>query len=269
MTCSVMRLGSAAIATVVACGLARAETGLGRHKKLYAVPAPGKVVVDGKLDDWDLSGQIEMFVMSETKQMQSAEFALMYDAEALYLGAEVRDPSPMMNRQDPKVNGNRGWDADSCQFRIVVDPAQGYPIHQSPFNAVDNPQMAQLTLWHYTDRKEACLQMHVGMNFKTPRPEWAPFGVVPHALYEGTYVPAGDGRGYTFEYRIPWSTLNAKTPPKASSYSFANLSLISFSISLAFPASLLSGNSLSRLCSASVALFGSSSSSAYTSARSR
>lgn len=45
-----------------------AETGLGRHKKAYAVPLPGKVVIDGKLDDWDLSGQIEMFVMSETKE---------------------------------------------------------------------------------------------------------------------------------------------------------------------------------------------------------
>jgi len=216
MGSSFMRLGLVAIVIVLVGGGARAETGLGRHKKLCAVPVPtGRaVVIDGKLDDWDLSGQIEMFVMSETKEVQSAKFSLMYDAEAIYLGAEVRDPSPLMNRQDPKVNGNRGWDADSCQFRIVVDAAQGYPIHQSSYQAVDNPQMAHLTLWHYTDRHEACLQVQVGMNFKTPRSEWAPFGVVPHNLYAARYVPAADGRGYTFEYRIPWSTLNAKAPPK-------------------------------------------------------
>lgn len=216
MNASVKRLGSVAIVSAVLGGWALAETGLGRHKKLYAVPVPagGQVVIDGRLDDWDLSGQIEMFVMSETKEMQSAKFAVMYDAKSLYLGADVRDPSPLMNRQDPKVNGHRGWDADSCQFRIVADPAQGYPINQSSFNAVDNPQMAHLTLWHYSDRREACLQMQVGMNFKTPRPAWEPFGVVPHELYEATYVPAADGRGYTFEYRIPWSTLNARTPPQ-------------------------------------------------------
>jgi len=28
------------------------------------------------------------------------------------------------------------------------------------------------------------------MNFKTPRPAWEPFGVVPHELYEATYAPA-------------------------------------------------------------------------------
>jgi len=63
-------------------GQARADVGLGRHKQLYAVPAPGKVTIDGKLDDWDLSGQIEMYVVSETKDVQSAKFALMYDHEA-------------------------------------------------------------------------------------------------------------------------------------------------------------------------------------------
>jgi len=39
--------------------------------------------------------------------------------------------------------------------------APGYPINQSSFNAVDNPQMAHLTLWHYSDRREACLQMQL------------------------------------------------------------------------------------------------------------
>ena len=37
-----------------------ADVGLARHKKLYAVPVPGKVTIDGKLDEWDLSGQIQM-----------------------------------------------------------------------------------------------------------------------------------------------------------------------------------------------------------------
>ena len=78
--------------------IAQADSGLGRHKKMYAVPVPGKVVIDGKLDDWDLSGQILMYVISETSEMQGARFALMYDQDALYISGDVRDASPMMNR---------------------------------------------------------------------------------------------------------------------------------------------------------------------------
>ena len=108
--------------------LAHAETGMGLHKKVYAVPAPGKIVIDGKLDDWDLSPQVEMFVMSETRENQNAKFSLMYDAEALYISGDVRDDSPMMNRNDPLVNGHNGWSADACQVRFSLDPADGYPV---------------------------------------------------------------------------------------------------------------------------------------------
>ncbi|MGD0090132.1 MAG: hypothetical protein ABSE73_09445 [Planctomycetota bacterium] len=190
----------------------------GRHKRIYAVPCPGKVVIDGKLDDWDLSAQISMCVIQETAEMQSAKFALMYDKEALYLSGDVRDPSPLMNRHDPKVDGDKGWDADACQFRMILDPAQGFPVNQGSFNPVDNDQMAHLILWYYTDRKEPCLQLHLGMNYKVPRPEWAPHGVVPRDKFEAAYILAPDGRGYVFEYRIPWTTLGAKNPPKAGDF---------------------------------------------------
>jgi len=91
----------AIVACLVSFTPCHAETGLARHKQLYAVPSPGPVVIDGKLDDWDLSGQIDMFVVAESKETQSARFAAMYDQEALYLSGVVRDTSPMMNRQDP------------------------------------------------------------------------------------------------------------------------------------------------------------------------
>jgi hypothetical protein len=196
-----------------------ADTGLGRHKQLYVVPAPPKVVIDGQLDDWDLSGQIEMYVVSETKEMQSAKFAVMYDAEAVYLSGVVRDTTPLMNRQEPQANGSRGWDADACQFRLSLDPAQPYPLTASVWElrggaAETRDDIVHLTLWNYTDRNEPCLGMQLGMSYRPPRPEWAPFGIVPAAFYQAKYVKATDGRGYTFEYRIPWSTLGAKKPLK-------------------------------------------------------
>ena len=112
-----------------ACASAQGnDNGRGRHKQLYAVPAPGKVVIDGKLDDWDLSGQIEMFVIQATRGTMNAKFAVMYDAYAFYIGADVNDPSPMMNMRGPSTDPFQAWNADSCQFRLTVDPAVGYPI---------------------------------------------------------------------------------------------------------------------------------------------
>src|ERR1039458_7638156 len=83
-----LALVAVALTTAVA---GSAETGLARHKRIFAVPAPGKVVIDGNLDDWDLSGQIGMFVTSATKDVQGAKIALMYDKDAVYISGEIRD----------------------------------------------------------------------------------------------------------------------------------------------------------------------------------
>ena len=192
------------------------QSGLGRHKRVFVVPRTQAVTIDGKLDDWDLSGQIWMYVAQETSEMQSAKFALMYDADALYVCGEVRDSTPLMNRHDPQVEPDWAWDADVCQFRLVLDAAQGYPVNEGG-GGVDNDQMAHMMLWYYTDRKEPCLQVKYGMNYKLPKAGYAG-GVIPHDKFQAVYRKADDGRGYTFEYRIPWATLEAKHPPKADDF---------------------------------------------------
>ena len=206
-----------ALVLLFALSLAGADTGLARHKKMFAVPAPGAVVIDGKLDDWDLSGQIKMYVVSETSDMQSAKFAMMYDSKNLYVSAVVRDPSPMMNRHDPKVDPTRSWDGDSCQFRLSLDPSLPYPLNIGYGSGdMNNPNVVHLTLWNYTDRAEPCLEIQDSMNLKSPHPEWGVAGVVPHGLYQAKkYVKMDDGGGYTFEYAIPWSTLGGKAPLKS------------------------------------------------------
>lgn len=203
------------LALIAASLTALADTGLGRHKKAYAVPTPGKVTIDGKLDDWDLSGQIFMYVVSETSEMLSARCALMYDAEALYISGVVRDPSPMMNRHDPNVDPDRAWDADVCQIFLSLDPALGYPIHKSSFNKDESDKMCTLMLWYYTDRKEPNLVAMRAMTFSKPlRPDLSANGVIPRDKFQAAYAKADDGRGYTFEYRIPWATFGVK-PVKA------------------------------------------------------
>lgn len=203
----------AALLYAVLAAPAWADSGRGKHKKIYAVPCPTKVTIDGDLKEWDLSAQLNMYIVQETSEMISAKFAIMYDEQALYLGADVRDDTPMMNRFDPKAMAERGWDADSCQFRILVDPKQGYPITQGVYAPVRNPSLVHLTMWYYTDRKEPVLQMYTGMDYQVPRKEWTN-GVVPTQFYQAAYKKKADGHGYTFEYRIPWDTLGAQAPLK-------------------------------------------------------
>ena len=47
-----------AAAAFLSAFTARADGGRGLHKKIYAVPNVKQVKIDGKLDDWDLSGQL-------------------------------------------------------------------------------------------------------------------------------------------------------------------------------------------------------------------
>jgi DNA-binding beta-propeller fold protein YncE len=201
------------------CAAAFGDKGRGRHKQFYLTPAPGPVKMDGCLDDWDLSGQIEMFVVEATRSTQAAKIAAMYDARAIYISGEIADPTPMMNRHDPQVNAHRAWDADSVQFRIVVDPKTDYPVKESKFKygrdstyKDTRDDIVHMLLWYYTDEKTANLQMHVGMSYRLPRDEWKPHGVVPRDKFEAAYRRWNEASGYTFEYRIPWETLGAKGP---------------------------------------------------------
>ncbi len=72
-------------------------------------------------------------------------------------------------------------------------------------------QIVHLLFWYYTDRHEPNLQMNVSMRYKDP-PGSERFGVIQKDRFQGAYCMADDKRGYTFEYRVPWSTLGAKRP---------------------------------------------------------
>jgi hypothetical protein len=200
---------------LILCGLSSQlhaqDTGWGLHKRMFAVPVPKKVVIDGKLGEWDMSGALTVYVMAATKEVQSGRVAVMYNADALYLGGEVRDPSPLMNRHSPEAEGDFAWDADSFQFRLVLDPKAGYPVNATTWDRTKNEQLVHLLLWNYTDRQEPNLQLVSGMTGAL-LPGAEKFGVMPKKSFNGVYRLAEDKRGYTFEYRIPWTTLGAKQP---------------------------------------------------------
>jgi sugar lactone lactonase YvrE len=168
------------------------------------------VAIDGKLDDWDLSGEILTYVVEASMAYQSAKTAMMYDAQALYISCRVADPSPMLNKADPAVNPDFGWDGDAFQFRLCLDPELGYPLKIGAYDRTPNENLVHMTLWHYTDGKQPVLHLKYGMNYHDAHGYHK--GVVPADRFQAVYVPWPDGKGFTFEYRIPWATLGAPRP---------------------------------------------------------
>lgn len=200
-------LVAALLATVSCCGIAQ---GVYHNQRIFVVPAPGPVTIDGKLDDWDLSGEILTYVVEASMGYQSARTAMMYDHDALYISCRVADPTPMLNRADPTVNPDFGWDGDAFQFRLCLDPALGYPLAIGNYDRTPNEALVHMTLWYYTDRQQPVLHLKYGMDFHDAHGYHK--GVVPADLYQAAYLRWPDGKGYTLEYRIPWSTLGAPKP---------------------------------------------------------
>ena len=66
-------IAMAAGAVLLGSSTSWAQTGRGLHKKIHAVPVAGKVTVDGKLDDWDLSGQIFSYVVAKDRTIRFLE----------------------------------------------------------------------------------------------------------------------------------------------------------------------------------------------------
>ena len=83
---------------------------------IAVLPAPGKVVVDGKSDDWDLSGGV--FICGDVENQRdkfAVWFHAMYDAENLYLLARWIDETPLNNPgQWPGRTGSRATASSSA-----------------------------------------------------------------------------------------------------------------------------------------------------------
>ena len=118
---------------------------------IHAVPPPGKVTIDGKLDDWDLSGQVLMCYDIETlRDVYSAQVAMMHDAENLYIALHWKDPIPMGNSHHPRFQANKGWAGDAVQLRLKTD------------------RISHVTAWYYAAEKEPALQIDYGKSLTEP-----------------------------------------------------------------------------------------------------
>jgi hypothetical protein len=155
---------------------------------LSVLPAPGKVNVDGKFDDWDLSGGI--FICGDIENMRekfAVWFHAMYDNDNLYLLARWHDETPLNN--PGQVAGSYGFQGDCLQVRVVT--AAGTP--QEFGN--------HLTCWQDRNREDVIF-VEVGKDFKG--------GTIKDAKQLGAkqaFTVNADGKGYVQEISLPWKLL--------------------------------------------------------------
>ena len=193
---SLSRLSAIALAASLCAAAALAtET---ENVDFRVLPAPGKVVVDGKMDDWDLSGSL--FICSDVENCRN-EYAswqsAMYDAENLYLLSRWIDTTPLNN---PGLCGSdMGFQGDCLQVRIITS-SSGTPDAKAD-DAGAGQRTTHVTAWRGRDGRDV-----IGLVYGKQLNE----GEVKDAKTQGgrqAFVVNPDGKGYVQEISIPWKLL--------------------------------------------------------------
>ncbi|HWL07063.1 MAG TPA: FecR domain-containing protein [Planctomicrobium sp.] len=198
----------------------RTSTGIyndAQHEELRIVPTSGNVVIDGSLEDWNLSGEFVSRCRPPFETFYHLRGAAMYDDQYLYIAANVGDPFPMRSTVSPHIKRDLYGNGGCLAFRISTDRRMGWPI-RGLAPGVDrnrqllpddvNEKLVFLILWYYEPERLPCLHVKYGMDEHDRK--------VNPPGYEGAFRKWPDGLGYTAEYRIPWSLLSAEdAPPQA------------------------------------------------------
>lgn len=170
---------------------------------LHAVPAPGAVAIDGKLNDWDLSGEVLMTYDIETlRDVYSGRVATMYDANNLYISIHWKDPVPMGNSHDPRYTANKGWAGDAVQMRIKTD------------------RISHITAWYYAAKQEPAMVIDYGQSLTKPFGGGSiqPFQTQGWKMTGGiemAFQKDADGKGYVQEMALPWKVITNEKPYRA------------------------------------------------------
>ena len=186
----------ALLMTGLCLGAVATET---EHVGFRILPAPGKVVVDGNFNDWNLAGSI--FICSDVENYRD-QFAswqsAMYDADNLYLLARWIDTTPMNN---PGLCGSdMGFQGDCLQVRFIISPVGTMPDPRAD-DAKTGQRTTHITAWRGRDGRDI-IDLAYGKQFNE--------GTVKDAKKEGAqqaFLLNADGKGYVQEIAIPWKLL--------------------------------------------------------------
>ncbi|MBE2204719.1 MAG: hypothetical protein IAE94_10310 [Chthoniobacterales bacterium] len=180
------------------------------NREISVLPAPGKVVIDGKDDDWDLSAGIWSYNDPTLVNKYSVWTHLMWDDKGVYLLARYHDLSPMKNATRGK-DFMQSWKADAFQGRVVLDAG------------TDDEHQMHINLFHSSaEDLPYMIVKHGGFKAQPPYDATGPdrpdqlekFGATMDAAGgKVAFAPWADGKGYTMEAFWPWSYLRTSGKP--------------------------------------------------------
>ena len=149
---------------------------------IRVLPAPGKVKIDGKGDDWNLKGGVFICADAETQRETFALwFHLMYDAEDLYILARWIYP-PALKRA-AKGKDPEGFATNNLRLRFIMT----------------RPMLGRM-ISHWDCRRQAVSAAY-GKSFR---------GKIIDTRKEGVrqaFAKDAEGKGYFQEVAIPWKLL--------------------------------------------------------------
>ena len=180
------------------------------NEGILVLPAKGKVTIDGKLDDWDLSGRIWVFADKNVRSRFSAKLSAMWTATDLYVAVKWKDPTPMYSMIDPEFNSNDGWKADSLQLRLWTPD-----------------QTSWLTTWYFAGKKQPILHVSKWLDPRDNREGQditvlaaKPGGSILGEGAEMAYKKDADGKGYVQEIKVPWKHIYKQAPEMKAGVAF-------------------------------------------------
>ena len=176
--------------------------------EMLAVPVKdGKApVIDANLSDWDLSAQEPIYISAATVETMNAEWAVMYDENAIYISTRATMPGrKYFNNSNPQ---DAFWTGDIAQVRMSSDPALAYPLNRD--RDVKSERIVHVSFWTNHETGKSYIEVAAGTNLnlkKVVNPEGSEIA-----------MEIASPEGYVLEAKVPWSALNVpdgKNPFKA------------------------------------------------------
>lgn len=163
-------------------------------------------VIDGKLGDWDLSGNVSVWIADELADRQHCLVSFMYDDDNLYVSARMALMDHALRNDCRPLD--KYWFGDNICLHYCTDRTMPYPL-PSKFDAKGEPsplyarnrKVGSVTLWRDTRNGKDWMLVLPGANFDC--------GTVTNPLGSAVRVISED-KNAVIEARIPWRAMGVE-----------------------------------------------------------
>ena len=164
-------------------------------------------VIDGSLDDWDLSGGVSVWIADELADRQHCRVSFMYDDDNFYVAARMALMDHELRNDCRPLD--KYWFGDNICLHYCTDRSLPFPLPgkfaadggPSPLYA-RNRKVGSVTLWRDTRGGNDWMLVLPGPNFDC--------GTVTNPPGSAVKI-VGKGHEATFEARIPWRALGVES----------------------------------------------------------